>query len=373
MSENGVSWFRAGRSVFLRVVWSPRITCQSWLIDDEFNRFFREHCWGDSNDRYPKAARLLELKINLSILVMNCHWCKGWAFHLCFHHIKIGVCQLNPHNRKWSMLGLQIQLFNFHPWVTCTSHHFIQQISFEIPSKLQDEAPVGSAGLGAALAALATAKRWHQASAALESFSASESCFPRRSRWFQNSMIFQMLLKKILLLFIYLFIDLFIHWFIYLFINLFNYLFFYFLYITYIMCVFPLCIFVCMCIWTYIRTHDMCIFMSAWPRVWSIYCWKGLVWWLAILEDPMGYQSPGAPTNLPSKSLDENRVVFLCLTLLILTRSYHPLTGHTYYTSQTGETTNQFMAKNIPHKPVTGKDELSTSFCVVFNGANHHV
>eukprot|EP00434_Breviolum_minutum_P001271 symbB.v1.2.001116.t1/scaffold46.1/size430244/7 len=36
---------------------------------------------------------------------------------------------------------------------------------------LQDEAPVGSAGLGAALAALATAKRWHQASAALESFS----------------------------------------------------------------------------------------------------------------------------------------------------------------------------------------------------------
>lgn len=106
-----------------------------------------------------------------------------------------------------------------------------------------------------------------------------------------------------------------------------------YIYITYIVCVFPLCIFVCMCICTYIRTHDMCIFMSAWPRAWSIYCWKGLVWWLAILEDPMGYQSPGAPTNLPSKSLDKDRVVFLCLTLLIPTRSHHPLTDHTYYTS----------------------------------------
>ena len=232
MSENGVSWFRAGRSVFLCVVWSPRITCQSWRIDDEFNPFFREHCWGDSNDRYPKAAQLLELKINLSILVMNCHWCKGWAFHLCFHNIKIGVVQLNLHNRKRFMLGLQIQLFNSYPWVTCTSHHFIQQISCEIPSKLQDEAPVGSAGLGAALAALATAKRWHQASAALEIFGASEG-------WFQNIWFFHMLLKKILLLFIY---------------------------ITYIMCVFPICIFICMCICTYIRTHDMCRFMSAWPR-----------------------------------------------------------------------------------------------------------
>lgn len=94
MSENGVFWFRAGRSVFLCVIWRPRITCQSWRIDDEFNPFFREHFWGDSNDRYPKAAQLLELKINLSILVMNCHWCKGWALHLCFHNIKIGVFQL---------------------------------------------------------------------------------------------------------------------------------------------------------------------------------------------------------------------------------------------------------------------------------------
>lgn len=305
MSENGVSWFRAGRSVFLCVIWRPRITCQSWRIDDGFNPFFREHCWGDSNDRYPKVAQLLEVKINLSILVMNCHWCKGWAFHLCFHNIKIGVFQLNPHNRKWSMLELQIQLFNSYQWVICTSHHFIQQISFEIPSKLhnpvQDEAPVGSAGLGAALAALATAKRWHQASAALEIFGASEG-------WFRNSMIFPHVVEKDIVVVIY-------------------------IYITYIVCVFPLCIFVCMCICTYIRTHDMCIFMSAWPRAWSIYCWKGLVWWLAILEDPMGYQSPGAPTNLPSKSLDKDRVVFLCLTLLIPTRSHHPLTDHTYYTS----------------------------------------
>lgn len=48
--------------------------------------------------------------------------------------------------------------------------------SFIPKPALEDEAPVGSAGLGAALAALATAKRWHQASAALEIFGASEGC-----------------------------------------------------------------------------------------------------------------------------------------------------------------------------------------------------
>ena len=169
---------------------------------------------------------------------------------------------------------------NSYQWVTCTSHHFIQQISFEIPSNSRTRPPWVPPAWAPPW------RRWPRRSGGIRRQQHWRSSVPRKVG-FRTVWFFHMLLKKILLLL--------------------------FICITYIMCVFPLCIFVCMCICTYIGTHDVCIFMSAWPRAWSIYCWKGLVWWLAILEDPMGYQSPGAPTNLPSKSLDKDRVVFYVL------------------------------------------------------------
>lgn len=212
---------------------------------------------------------------------MNCHWCKGWAFHLCF--LKIGVFQLNPHNRKWFMLGLQMQLFNFYPWVSCTSHHFIQQISFEIPSNSTTRSRTRPPWVPPAWAP--RWRRWPRRSGGIRPQQRWRASVPRKVVFPTFEVVseqydFSKCCWKRCCCYLY------------------------------IVCI-SICIFLCMCICTYIRTHDMCTFMSAWPRAWSIYCWKGLVWWLAILEDPMGYQSPGAPTNLPSKSLDKNRAVFL--------------------------------------------------------------
>ena len=120
-------------------------------------------------------------------------------------------------------------------------------------------------------------------------------------------------------------------------------------------------------------TYDMCIFMFAWPRASGICYWKGLVRWLGILGDPMGYQSPWAPTNLPSKSLDEKWSGFLISYSSHPSKIIPPVDGqHILHQFFPGETTNQFMAKIYHINQWRGwivhlsMMYFSTSFCVVF-------
>ena len=164
---------------------------------------------------------------------------QGMCFHLCFHNIKMGVFQLNLHNRKWSMLGLQIQIIFFKELLVL---RIILSSRFHSKSHQNSTTRPGRGPRGFRRPGRRPGGAGHGEAVAAGLSSAGElrclgRLFSRRSRWFQNSMIFPNVVEKDIVVI--------------------------YLYITYIYiytCI-SICIFICMCICTYIRTHDMCIFV----------------------------------------------------------------------------------------------------------------